>query len=566
VHTMSKAYSYIRFSDPSQAQGDSYRRQLTDTVAYCKEEGLELVSDSDYTFFDKGISAYSGKLRDDDTELSRFLSLVKDGSIAPGSTLIIESLDRLSREHVKKALPLFMQLLSAGIRLHTLHSRKTYTNEYDEFDLFASILEMSRSYRESLWKSQRIAARWQQKQEQARKGIPLGKTKPAWLDLVYADGTTTPPANDPKAKAIGYRENDKVEVVKKIFQHTLDGHGRNIVARMLNAESIPAFKTKNGWGASTINQILNNEAVLGIYQPSTKGEDGKRVPRGEPIADYYPQIIDRDMFERARAAVAGRDAGKARKQTPEFQVWQGIAKCALCGSPLHSYSNGRKKEGKPPPRWMRCYNAKKGKCEAGSLSVAKLEPLFAEILAKLNVLALVQSSATAINTKLEVVTGQLVAERARLTKFKGDYATRQSSTILDLIYETEAAVEALEAQERQHLTDLAADQVIDKQDFFAKLDLHSFPGRSRANSILKRLKVEVRINPAEQRFQVVKAGEPVFDILDHPIHGLRSFPATAELGAVIQLQDHKFMPKLKDDADYIQPDDIEDWEVHPDVL
>jgi len=521
----------------------------------------------EYMFFDKGISAFSGKLRDDTTELSRFMSLVESGDIRPGTTLIVESLDRLSREHVRAALVQFLKLLGAGINIHTLQSKKTYTHDSnDDMDLFGSILEMSRSHRESLWKSERILDSWKQKQAEARKGSPMGKTRPAWLDVEYANGSTEKPANDPKALPVKFVRNEaNVDVVQKIFQYTIDGYGRNVVARMLNAERIPAFRTKNGWGASTINQILNNIAVLGQYQPYTKGNDGKRVPRGEPTK-LYPQIIDQDTFERARAAVAGRDAAKARKQTPEFQVWQGIAKCALCGSPLHSYSNGRKKEGKPAPRWMRCYAAKKGLCEAGSLSVAKLEPLFKEILAKLNVLALVQSSASAINTKLEVVTGQLVAERAKLDDFKTAYAARRSSTVLDLIYETEAAVEALEAQERQHLTDLAADQVIDKQDFFAKLDLHSFPGRSRANSILKRLKVEVRINPAEQRFQVVKAGEPVFDILDHPIHGLRSFPATAELGAVIQLQDHKFMPKLKDDADYIQPDDIEDWEVHPDVL
>jgi len=231
---MNKACSYIRFSDPSQAHGDSYRRQLTATIAYCKEEGLELVSDSDYTFFDKGISAYSGKLRDDDTELSRFLSLVKDGSIASGSTLIIESLDRLSREHVRAALPLFMQLLNAGINIHTLHSHKTYTRDYDEMNLFQSILEMSRSHRESLWKSQRIASRWAQKQEQARKGMPLGETKPAWLDLVYGkDGKPT-----------GFIENDKVDVVRKIFRYTLDGHGRTMVARMLNAEKFRPSKRR----------------------------------------------------------------------------------------------------------------------------------------------------------------------------------------------------------------------------------------------------------------------------------------------------------------------------------
>lgn len=540
---MRKAISYIRFSDPSQAEGDSYRRQLTDTIAYCKANDLELVSDGEYMFYDKGISGYSGKLRDDDTELSRFLSLVKDGSIAPGTVLIIESLDRLSREHVRDALPRFLEILKAGIDIHTLQSGKTYTSDYELLDLFQSLLEMSRSHSESLWKGKRVAARWQQKQEEAKRGIPLGKTKPAWLDLVYADGTTTKPLNDPKAKAVAFRPNDKAAVVERIFRLTVDGYGRNAIAQMLNAEGIPAFKTAGGWGSSTIHQILNSKAVLGLYQPTTKGEDGERVPRGESIP-FYPAIIDRTLYDQAKAATAGRDAAKARKQTPDYQIWQGIARCALCGSPLHSYSNGRKpKEGQSPARWMRCYNAKKAKCTAGSIAVAKTEPVFKEILAKLNVLALVKSSANAISTKLDVVTGKLIAERANLADYKATYAAKRSSTILDLIYETEAVIEALVTQEQTLIADLAADQVIDKEEFFAKLDLHSFPGRSRANSILKRLKVQVDIDTAANRYRVVKDGEPVFDIIDHGT-GYRFYPGNSELNGTIQRQEGTFTPYL----------------------
>ncbi|MGJ9418096.1 recombinase family protein [Massilia sp. CMS3.1] len=552
---MNKVYSYIRFSDPRQAEGDSYRRQLADTLAYCQKNNLQLVSDSDYMFFDRGVSAYSGKLRDDNTELSRFLALVQAKEIPAGSTLIVESLDRLSREHVRQALPRFMDLLNAGITIHTLHGNKTYhADNYDQFDLFQSIMEMSRAHSESEIKSKRIKSRWQAKQEQAKAGVPLGKTKPAWLDLVYVNGSTEKP--DEKAKAVGFRVNaDRAAVVRQIFQYTRDGCGRNAIARMLNEAKIPAFRTKTGWGQSTIHQILNNESVLGFYQPYTTGDDGKRVPRGEAFMFYEP-IIDRATFDAARAATAGRDATKARKQTPDFQIWQGIAKCAHCGSPLHTYGNGRKakEEGQSAPRWMRCYNAKKAKCEAGSISVQSIEPVFAEILAKLNILALVQSSASAINAKLEVVTGQLVAERAKLEDFKADYAARRSNTIRDLMYETEDRIALLVAQEQQHLAGLAADQIVDKADFFARLDLHTFTGRSRANSILKRLQVEVRIDPAQRRFHVRKAGVPVFDLVHKRGEEFLAYPANSELSGIIQRQDGTWTPMLADDDNGEEPD------------
>lgn len=49
-----KAYSYIRFSSPEQAKGDSYRRQREAALAYCQEQGLELAATNEYTFFDRG--------------------------------------------------------------------------------------------------------------------------------------------------------------------------------------------------------------------------------------------------------------------------------------------------------------------------------------------------------------------------------------------------------------------------------------------------------------------------------------------------------------------------------
>ena len=542
---MNKAISYIRFSDPAQADGDSYRRQLTATQAYCTENALQLVSESEYMFFDKGISAFSGKLRDDTTELSRLLSLVKAGEIQPGTTLIVESLDRLSREHVRAALAQFLLLLQAGINIHTLQSKKTYTHDSsDDMDLFGSILEMSRSHRESLWKSERILESWEQKQREARNGVPLGKTRPAWLDVEYANGSTEKPSNDPKAIPVKFIRNEaRIAIIKKIFQYTLDGYGRNVVARMLNAEGIPAFRTTTGWGPSTIDQILKNEAVLGLYQPYTKGTDGKRVPRGEPFM-YYPPIIDKDTFESARAATSGRAHTKARKQTPDFQIWQGIAACSLCGGALHTYSNGRtpkpvdpESAPLPPLRWMRCYNAKKGKCEAGSIAVSKMEPVFKEILAKLNVLALVQSSASAINAKLEVVSGQLAGELAKLKGYKATYAARQSDTILDLIYETEAAIRSLKARQQELSAELAADEIVDKDDFFSRLDLHTFPGRSRANSILKRLSVQVLFDTAEPRFTVTKASVPQFDLYYDSSGRMATLPHTEAQFETMKAQD-----------------------------
>jgi DNA invertase Pin-like site-specific DNA recombinase len=101
---MGKVFSYIRFSSAKQSAGDSYSRQVKAAKAFCDENDLELADPRKYLFFDAGRSAFKGKHLDDTAELARFLSFVEDGTIPPGSYLVFESLDRLSREKVRDGL------------------------------------------------------------------------------------------------------------------------------------------------------------------------------------------------------------------------------------------------------------------------------------------------------------------------------------------------------------------------------------------------------------------------------------------------------------------------------
>src|SRR5215471_18471211 len=94
------AYSYIRFSSPEQAKGDSIRRQESLRDAWLAKTGAVL--DTSLSLRDEGVSAFAGAHRQnaDRHALAAFLELVKQGRIPRGSYLIVESLDRLSREHI----------------------------------------------------------------------------------------------------------------------------------------------------------------------------------------------------------------------------------------------------------------------------------------------------------------------------------------------------------------------------------------------------------------------------------------------------------------------------------
>src|SRR5687768_602236 len=121
---MRRAYSYVRFSDRRQMAGDSLRRQLKLTESYCERHGLTL--DDSLRLQDLGVSGFRGK-NADVGRLSLFLEAVKQKRVPPGSVLVVENLDRISRDDIDEALVLFMGILKAGVSVVTLSPEREYT-------------------------------------------------------------------------------------------------------------------------------------------------------------------------------------------------------------------------------------------------------------------------------------------------------------------------------------------------------------------------------------------------------------------------------------------------------
>lgn len=477
------AFSYQRFSSIKQEENDSLRRQQAIAVKYCKEHDLELVDDEAYTFLDKAKSAYRGKnATDDKAELRRFYELVEKGSIPVGSYLIVESLDRLSRQHPREALPRFLDLINAGISIVSVNDNKVYkTGEVHELDLIVSIMEMSRSFRESDNKSIRVSEAWREKQENARAGKPMGATRPAWLDAIYRDEDR----DNPKKKPIRYVVNEeKKQIVKDMFQMTLDGYGRNVIAKKLNERGIPSFKGKS-WGGSSVNQILKSPTVLGIYQPY-RGKGKERIAVGEPITGLYEPIIDETTFYAAQKATTDRFRTRTTKHPPHYNVWQKLLKCTNCHAALNYYTKGKK----APPS-LRCYEAGKGNCKARAIRVDRSEEAFKELLTKVNSLSLVQSDARSLETELNETVGRINEQQRMVAESRDFLRTRSSPSILAAVADADDEIARLEARRSELEQALAADKITNKADFFARLDLESYEGRARANELLKRLGILV---------------------------------------------------------------------------
>jgi DNA invertase Pin-like site-specific DNA recombinase len=136
------AISYIRYSSPKQTSGDSIRRQTAATESFCLRNNLTLTDK--YRLKDAGVSAFRGANLEPTAALGQFLKQVEAGQIPVGTTLICESLDRLSREKVRKALTLFLNLIDHGIEIVCLadNERKYTAKSVDDnsIDLITSIL------------------------------------------------------------------------------------------------------------------------------------------------------------------------------------------------------------------------------------------------------------------------------------------------------------------------------------------------------------------------------------------------------------------------------------------
>lgn len=123
---MTIAYSYIRFSSKKQAIGSSLSRQTKAAQDWSDKNGVPL--DTTLHMQDLGVSAYKGT-HIEEGALGKFIEAVDKGLVKRGSYLLVESLDRLSRQDVPTALQMFLHLINKGITIVTLSDEgRVYSN------------------------------------------------------------------------------------------------------------------------------------------------------------------------------------------------------------------------------------------------------------------------------------------------------------------------------------------------------------------------------------------------------------------------------------------------------
>ena len=381
------AYSYVRMSLKRQREGDSLRRQVEAAESYARDNNLEL---SERTFRDLGVSGFKQR-NIKQGALAAFIGAVKSGLIAPGSFLLIEQFDRLSRAEINVAFRLLLDLVDLDITVVTLIDEKIWNSEtvQDVANVLTSIILMSRAHEESKTKAKRLSAVWGMKKNLASTGV-RGQTKivtsecPRWLT--------------PNEDKTGFEVlEEKAESVRRVFTLRIDGFGISSIVTRANAEGWPvpgkapvqrpdeddeSFERRRSqgmtWHTSLVGRLLGNRAVLGEYQPfkteyvKIKDEADKRirVPVGDPIPGYYPSVISEETFLRAQAK-ADRSGRFPGRRDAALKNWlQGLLKCT-CGQSFVR----KNKDSQAQPGYARyyCTARNRGVTQCLSASASELE-------------------------------------------------------------------------------------------------------------------------------------------------------------------------------------------------
>jgi DNA invertase Pin-like site-specific DNA recombinase len=333
------AYSYVRFSTPEQAKGASYERQMELAQAYARERGWEL---AETTYKDLGVSAYRHKNAETGA-LRAFLKAVEQGDVPRGSYLLVESLDRVTRNSILDAQALFVLIINSGITLVTLSDRREYSRESitaNPTELIVSIAIMMRGHEESATKSRRVTDAYERKRkaalERADNGKPFTRMLPGWLTY------------DPKTRSI-VTIHERATVVQRIFTMADEGSGQHAIAHRLNAERVPTFggvgkqRKAGAWHRTYVKKLLTNSAVVGTFTPHQRRRDAegryRRVPL-DPVEGYFPTVVERELFERV-ASRSRATAPRGRNATAEPKsLFAGLLRCAHCGGTVTRMTKG----------------------------------------------------------------------------------------------------------------------------------------------------------------------------------------------------------------------------------
>jgi DNA invertase Pin-like site-specific DNA recombinase len=420
------AFSYVRWIRPEQAKGDSLRRQ-TEARERWLADHPDVVLDNTLELTDRGKSAF----RRDDWDKYALGEFVKQigKRVQPGDYLLVENLDRLSREEAGTAVELFLSIVNKGVVIAQLMPQVLeFRHPVNVMSLMFAIVELSRGHSESAAKSDRVGKAWANKRRRAAEnGEPMTPLAPVWLRLV-----------DGKWELIAAA----ADAVRKIFRLAVVGYGLGVITKRLNAAGVPPIGRAKHWARSFVGKILSSRAVVGEFQPYT-GRGPRRAKDGKPISNYYPAVVTEAEWYAARAALVSRRRKVGRTPKAGVNVFAHLLHDARDGGTMHITSRGAW-----GGRYLASNRAKQGVEGAvfASFPFATFERAILSQLREINPRDVLPQEDGEVD-RAQQTAGRLAEVRDEIAKMKSKLRARYSDGLADLLAEKEDEEKALLAQQ-----------------------------------------------------------------------------------------------------------------------
>ena len=291
---------------------------------WAAERGMVL--DEALTMRDEGLSAYHQQhIRTG--ALGVFMAAIGAGKIAPGSVLIVEGLDRLSRAEPLQAQAQLAQIIHAGITVVTASDGREYTRDglrTNPMDLVYSLLVMIRAHEESDTKSRRVIASIRKLCEGWTAGTYRGPirngTDPLWI---CREGDTW-----------ALDEAHAVLVLAAIDLYTT-GHGPVRIARRLAEMRPPGDNDAPMMEARDLYKLIRRRALYGCKELQVDGETYQ-------LDDYYPALMTRQQWDELQLLADDRGRRRVRGDLPHIITGSAITRCGYCGTPMSGQHLGKK--------------------------------------------------------------------------------------------------------------------------------------------------------------------------------------------------------------------------------
>lgn len=440
-----KAIGYGRCSTPPQVLTGSLERQAKALAEYVARKNYVLIDS-----YNESISGWKGASRKKGA-LFTIIALLKAGKIKPGVILLVEAIDRLTREHAFDALELIQELIKLGMPVETIEDGQRYDRDcFQRGTIHILLAKLAQANGETQRKSDLVrAGKLLAKQEIAEGKRTPGKSCPTWLKYDPFVRTYTP---KPGAE----------DTLILIFEASAGGAGLLEIVKLLIAKERPPFHGKGiGWQPSTVYKILRNPAVMGEYHgrcrnPETKGrpERDDRVGVGRP----YPPIIPPEEFGRVETALHDRRKGGGRKGIYIHSLLTGLPRCAVCRGSAAYRDKGVRRANAAKPRKSRaprsgaalqCVAALHGICiNRARIPYGPLETAILDTLLDFAIEPTMRPTRTEPSPEIAALDAQIQPLQARYVNLSAAFAGTVSETLTEQLREIMVKLDALKAQRR----------------------------------------------------------------------------------------------------------------------